>query len=906
MPKLAEAAQTPPSQATRDKQRGGVESDDTSLPASSAQEPQAEDNWSWREERGDGLVTWPQFGMYRGKVASISPQHQAWIDKVLDPKRPLSWLGENAVPPVLFDILRDSGHRSLAMGASDLCAVEEHLVKSGKVTPGQLKQAWTATGVRLVPLTPGCVPVIASSAHDVKIRLKRISSHNSSMGRKIAPPTAVAAKSPAPRAAPVEGPDASAASPIEPTAVVHQAQAVPQTPLDESRAARASSADGGSEPSVELSALLARELADAKRGAAERTEKGTPRPVPEQLVRWQSVVESCEVFTRRHQRSSECPPAIKATLPLTPAKLFAGIRIHEFFGAVLRTRRADGTRDLYLDCKLLTRAMRQLKVKCGFTIGQPAALRFPRAQVTVPAVFENVTSLYLESFDDIQRAAHALKKAKARQHALALKAASPSAPFATPEPEHEAPSEAGADESPMARLQRYWAASDATRADADAAPLPGAAAGPPPSMDAVDAGELSRVLGRKRLAAAADSLPTPAPSVEATPEPPAKKPRIEEQSAKKVRADAADAALPAKKEKAVSPLASASPTPAPASASLTPAPASASLTPAPPAPPAPPAKHALPPSPPSPPSAATRPPPRAESVAPPFFDGDTKRAFQDLVAEAKELGLKHFELETLRLTYAHAQRHGGAAFVALDVEFWERAQNFLLEFGWSSLVFSANKKTGKVEARRDDQHVVVKENSSKRNGRFAPDARDHFDFGRTLHLPQRAIYHTLAALLDSLSAHQHVFLIFHDPRGDLRSLGQIGFDEKRDFHADLRGLGAPPQDGEKAAEGKVWVVDTQRLFSAWINRKAQIGLEKACIEVKVPTKRLHNAGNDAHYTLDLFERLMNRRRVPAPGSPLVLEVDARLKAAEERKAKQAKEKALRLAEKQEQKSLSHS
>ncbi|BGP50826.1 hypothetical protein JCM10450v2_006752 [Rhodotorula kratochvilovae] len=840
MPKLAEAAQTPPSQATRDKQRGGVESDDTSLPASSAQEPQAEDNWSWREERGDGLVTWPQFGMYRGKVASISPQHQAWIDKVLDPKRPLSWLGENAVPPVLFDILRDSGHRSLAMGASDLCAVEEHLVKSGKVTPGQLKQAWTATGVRLVPLTPGCVPVIASSAHDVKIRLKRISSHNSSMGRKIAPPTAVAAKSPAPRAAPVEGPDASAASPIEPTAVVHQAQAVPQTPLDESRAARASSADGGSEPSVELSALLARELADAKRGAAERTEKGTPRPVPEQLVRWQSV---------------------------------------------LRTRRADGTRDLYLDCKLLTRAMRQLKVKCGFTIGQPAALRFPRAQVTVPAVFENVTSLYLESFDDIQRAAHALKKAKARQHALALKAASPSAPFATPEPEHEAPSEAGADESPMARLQRYWAASDATRADADAAPLPGAAAGPPPSMDAVDAGELSRVLGRKRLAAAADSLPTPAPSVEATPEPPTKKPRNEEQSAKKVRADAADAALPAKKEKAVSP------------------PASASLTPAPPAPPAPPAKHALPPSP---PSAATRPPPRAESVAPPFFDGDTKRAFQDLVAEAKELGLKHFELETLRLTYAHAQRHGGAAFVALDVEFWERAQNFLLEFGWSSLVFSANKKTGKVEARRDDQHVVVKENSSKRNGRFAPDARDHFDFGRTLHLPQRAIYHTLAALLDSLSAHQHVFLIFHDPRGDLRSLGQIGFDEKRDFHADLRGLGAPPQEGEKAAEGKVWVVDTQRLFSAWINRKAQIGLEKACIEVKVPTKRLHNAGNDAHYTLDLFERLMNRKRVPAPGSPLVLEVDARLKAAEERKAKQAKEKALRLAEKQEQKSLSHS
>lgn len=142
----------------------------------------------------------------------------------------------------------------------------------------------------------------------------------------------------------------------------------------------------------------------------------------------------------------------------------------------------------------------------------------------------------------------------------------------------------------------------------------------------------------------------------------------------------------------------------------------------------------------------------------------------------------------------------------------------------------------------------MRENLKKRNGKYSPDNRDNFGYGTSVRLAQPAIYRTLAALVSTLSAHQHLFVIFHDPRADLRALDQLGFDTARDWQTDLRQLGAAADDSTLEEGGKVWVVDTQRLFSAWLNRRSQIGLEKACAEVKVPTKRehLHNAANDAH------------------------------------------------------------
>ena len=154
--------------------------------------------------------------------------------------------------------------------------------------------------------------------------------------------------------------------------------------------------------------------------------------------------------------------------------------------------------------------------------------------------------------------------------------------------------------------------------------------------------------------------------------------------------------------------------------------------------------------------------------------------------------------------------------------------------------------------------AVVKENARRRNRKFAPDARDvslaacmagcaesssWIDLFMPASLPQETIFHLLSGLFSALSANQPLFLVFHDPRMDLSALRRLGFDTSRDFQNDLRKLGS----FEKTSGGEhgVWIVDTQALFSGWLKRKSQIGLERACKEIELSTQRLHNAGNDA-------------------------------------------------------------
>lgn len=61
------------------------------------------------------------------------------------------------------------------------------------------------------------------------------------------------------------------------------------------------------------------------------------------------------------------------------------------------------------------------------------------------------------------------------------------------------------------------------------------------------------------------------------------------------------------------------------------------------------------------------------------------------------------ELRVMREVYAKASREGGAAFLALDIETWERSHGYLLEFGWTFVDFE--KREGGIGLRREDQHI---------------------------------------------------------------------------------------------------------------------------------------------------------------------------------------------------------
>ncbi|SGZ13132.1 BQ5605_C028g10550 [Microbotryum silenes-dioicae] len=296
------------------------------------------------------------------------------------------------------------------------------------------------------------------------------------------------------------------------------------------------------------------------------------------------------------------------------------------------------------------------------------------------------------------------------------------------------------------------------------------------------------------------------------------------------------------------------------------------------------------------------------------------------------------ELAELRARYAHAKRYGGAAFLSLDVETWERGHDALLEVGWTCVDFTApsSSSSSSLESDSDldmgtesesegeerpaapiewatvtrtDQHVVIAENITRRNGRYSPDARDDWDFGpssrsgsiettettlpaskkakadkeskskskykRTVKVPAVVktdsllmgldnLYALLAATFENITSSEkdkQLFLIFHDSRMDLKALGMLGFEDG--FAKPVKELAVQAKTGDKAeGAGNVWIIDTQRVYAGWKGFEQRKRLDRCCSELEVATKRLHNAGNDAHYTLDLFERMMDPQRKP--------------------------------------------
>lgn len=210
-------------------------------------------------------------------------------------------------------------------------------------------------------------------------------------------------------------------------------------------------------------------------------------------------------------------------------------------------------------------------------------------------------------------------------------------------------------------------------------------------------------------------------------------------------------------------------------------------------------------------------------------------------AEAKQLLKEQAqtrELVLARKCMEEARDHGRATFLSLDVETWERMHGCLLEVGWSLSSFERDDETGQVgEPRREDHHVIIEEHLRRVNGRWSPNARDHFDFGKSVKMSLSALYNLLHALFTTLSTGQRLFLVFHDPRADLRSLHDLGFD----IDMFKKRLGA--EAGETVDDEGIYVVDTQSIYSAWAGVKEQTKLTTACEAVDV--------------SLGIFRRLFN-------------------------------------------------
>ncbi|KAF9103108.1 hypothetical protein BGX27_010734 [Mortierella sp. AM989] len=167
----------------------------------------------------------------------------------------------------------------------------------------------------------------------------------------------------------------------------------------------------------------------------------------------------------------------------------------------------------------------------------------------------------------------------------------------------------------------------------------------------------------------------------------------------------------------------------------------------------------------------------------------------------------------------------GMWFISVDIESFERDHSKILEIGWSVWDSRMHKFA--------DRHYAISEYRHLKNGKFVNDRRDRYIFGETVWARLNECIAAFQADLDMAAKRnsEGLFaLIAHDMSSD---------------EAYLKGMGIVFPEG-------MVKFDTMELNCARVGDAAKVGLGKSLDELNIDNYSLHNAGNDAHYTLELF------------------------------------------------------
>ncbi|KAM0793804.1 hypothetical protein ACM66B_001220 [Microbotryomycetes sp. NB124-2] len=199
-------------------------------------------------------------------------------------------------------------------------------------------------------------------------------------------------------------------------------------------------------------------------------------------------------------------------------------------------------------------------------------------------------------------------------------------------------------------------------------------------------------------------------------------------------------------------------------------------------------------------------------------------------------------LATIRDVWTTLRKRGTGSAIAIDVEWWEHNHDRVTEVGWSLVDMNG------FNEGRGDCRLVIEENQKCRNKQYVSDARDLFAFGRSEVLPIDVVCMRLVDTIYKLSRGGPVFVLFYGAAQDLQKLELLGVDPNMfktyNYHTPDVSSG-------------VHVVDVQSLYRGFIRRRQSKSLGDACKNVGITTVALHNAANDAHFTLDLFELMMH-------------------------------------------------
>ena len=167
------------------------------------------------------------------------------------------------------------------------------------------------------------------------------------------------------------------------------------------------------------------------------------------------------------------------------------------------------------------------------------------------------------------------------------------------------------------------------------------------------------------------------------------------------------------------------------------------------------------------------------------------------------------------------KRKPNALVLAFDPEVYEHDHSIILEISYAMT---------RLNSAEDDLktfHYIIKENLGYANGDYVPDNRDHFMFGTSRRMSLRRAAAKIQNHIDDAD-----FLVAHSAAHDEEFLANCGVSvsEKRMFDTQVLAMALLP--------------DGPPLYS----------LKRLLTDLEIPFDEdiLHNGGNDAYYTMEVF------------------------------------------------------
>ncbi|KAK0498666.1 hypothetical protein EDD18DRAFT_1158624 [Armillaria luteobubalina] len=242
-----------------------------------------------------------------------------------------------------------------------------------------------------------------------------------------------------------------------------------------------------------------------------------------------------------------------------------------------------------------------------------------------------------------------------------------------------------------------------------------------------------------------------------------------------------------------------------------------------------------------------------QTVSPAIYEtgGALKLAHKSMEKFNKKLKGSNPLLMSRRLAFERIRTFWAknkGVWCAIDFEAWEREHTMITEFGWSIIRWENGEEV------EDHGHLQVKEALGYRNGTYVADNRMNYDFGESQVISKKQLPEYIDEMIRDLAQYGPMFLVFHDNSQDIKYLQQV--------KAPIDGYSHILPDA--IPDTGIFVVDTADLFGALLGEDSpgnKRGLEQMCHHLKITTKHLHNAGNDAYYTLAAL-------KVMATGDPL--------------------------------------